>query len=44
MDSYSIFGKKIMNNVDDCLKVIEENIFDIKLENNDISNEDEFYV
>ena len=33
-----------MNNVDDCLKVIEENIFDIKLENNDISNEDEFYV
>lgn len=32
---YSLLGKEIMKNTDECVRVIEETVFDIKMEVND---------
>lgn len=31
MDSYTFWGKDILRNTEQCIKVVEETIFDIKL-------------
>lgn len=31
MDTYTLFGKDYKNNTDECIKVIEELIFEIEL-------------
>ena len=39
MDCGSFWGKDILKNTEECIRVIEETIFDLEMENNDWGEE-----
>ena len=39
MDCGSFLGKDILKNTEECIRVIEETIFDLEMENNDWGEE-----